>query len=78
MSPTADVNARPDWFMQVVAEARTLDKRIGTLERFCASEDFLSLAADEMNDLKTQLLHMEAYHDVLRRRINREQNRVQR
>ncbi len=54
---------------RVVADARELEGRIDRLSEFFVTDTYLGIAGDEKVRLRIQIVHMEAYSEILRQRI---------
>ena len=58
-----------DYQKRVVLEKEELDDKIESLEKFNASDEFLTLDPDEMNRMVRQRQTMTRYSVILRERI---------
>ena len=57
---------------RVVDEQKELQTKINALDTFIyTNEIFIKLLPEERNDLRTQLLYMTQYNEILTSRINR-------
>jgi hypothetical protein len=55
-------------------EFTELSQRVKKLEKFITSDRFEELDGFDRSDLRDQLKHMRAYHEVLLRRVGRSAN----
>jgi hypothetical protein len=56
---------------RLIAEYDDLKVKIEKLSSFNQSDIFKTLESDEQTDLQEQLVHMQNYHQILHRRLNR-------